>query len=344
MNAAGFAAAIATAALLASVPGALRAQGATGGGSAPTPAAAAAPEPWLTRPALVPPDYRLAPRQIAPRTWVVEGAVADFERRNGCNIINTGFIATGAGVVVINTGVSRRYGEQLRAAIAKVTAEPIVRVINLNLHPDYFLGNQAFTDRPLQAEAATIAGQRREGGAYVDNLFRLCGDWMRDTESVPAREPIGPGRLRVGSHELELVSLSGHTDADLVVLDRGTGVMFAGGLAFLDRVPTTPHARLAAWIDSLDRLNAIEGVSVLVPSHGPVEAGRRAITQTRDWLTWLDETFKTAAARGLEMNEVLRLPVPQRFAHFAALKAEYARSVHHLYPSYERAVLMPVTK
>ena len=86
-------------------------------------------------------DYGLAARALAPGVWVVEGANADFSPANGCNIINTGFIATGSGVLVINTGPSKRYGEQLRALIAKTTNEPVVQVIHLNLHFDYFLGN-----------------------------------------------------------------------------------------------------------------------------------------------------------------------------------------------------------
>ena len=77
-------------------------------------------------------DYRLQPRQIAPGTWVIEGAVADFRPANGCNIINTAFIATGDGVIVINTGPSRLYGEQQRRAIAAtlgaVTPQPVRRV------------------------------------------------------------------------------------------------------------------------------------------------------------------------------------------------------------------------
>jgi hypothetical protein len=84
----------------------------------------------------------------APGVWVVEGDNADFSVANGCNIINTGFIATGAGVLVINTGPSRLYGEQLRALIAAPRPEPVVQVLHLNLHPDYFLGNQAFADVP----------------------------------------------------------------------------------------------------------------------------------------------------------------------------------------------------
>ena len=89
-------------------------------------------------------DYRLKPRRIAENTWVIEGAVADFSRANGCNIINTAFIDTGDGVLVVNTGPSRLYGEQQRRAIAAVTPQPVRRVLNLNLHPDYFFGNQAW--------------------------------------------------------------------------------------------------------------------------------------------------------------------------------------------------------
>ena len=131
-------------------------------------------------------DYRLEPRRIAENTWVIEGAVDDFSRTNGCNIINTAFIATKEGVLVINTGPSRLYGEQQRRAIENVTQQPVLRVLNLNLHPDYFLGNAAWSDKPTQALKGSIDGMKAEGAAYEDNLYRLCGDWMRGTQATPA--------------------------------------------------------------------------------------------------------------------------------------------------------------
>lgn len=129
-------------------------------------------------------DYRLQARALAPGVYVVEGDNDDFTVANGCNIINTGFIVTGGGVVVVNTGPSRRYGEQLRALIARTTPEPVVQVLQLNLHPGYFLGNQAFADVPRRATAATLAGIQREAAAYETNLYRLCGDWMKGTETL----------------------------------------------------------------------------------------------------------------------------------------------------------------
>ena len=305
--------------------------------------------PFASKPDVVRLDYDLRPRQIAEGTWVIEGEVADFSRANGCNIINTAFISTGAGVVVINTGPSRLYGEQQRRAIERLVKEPVQRVLQLNLHPDYFFGNQAWPDRPTEALAGSIAGMQAEGSAYADNLYRLCGDWMKGTEATPSRQAIDPGTLprtlQLGGHRLELMRLHGHTGDDLVLLDHTTGVLFAGGLVFTERVPTTPHADFVAWIHSLDtleRLIAQGTVKAVVPSHGPVHVGAAGVRQTRDWLQWLTALMQTAAERGLDLGEVLRTPVPERFAKWAAQPAELHRTLTQWYPRYEqRAMAAP---
>ena len=283
-------------------------------------------------------DYQLQPRQIAPGTWVIEGAVDDFSRANGCNIINTGVLSTAAGTLVINTGPSRLYGEQQRAALTRITAEPVKKVVSLNLHPDYFLGNQAWGDVPTAALSGSRAGMQAEGRAYEDNLYRLCGDWMRGTEFRPSREDIQPGRFNWGGHALEWVRLQGHTDDDLLLIDHSTGVLFAGGLVFADRVPTVPHAHLVRWMASLQVIRQwiTEGqVKTVVPSHGPVHSGTHGVDQTLDWLQWLHMRMQSSAAQGLDISEVLRLPIPERFARWAALRPEYVRNVTTLYPRYE---------
>lgn len=283
-------------------------------------------------------DYGLAARALAPGVWVVEGANADFSIANGCNIINTGFIATGNGVVVINTGPSRRYGEQLRALIAKTTAEPVVQVIHLNLHPDYFLGNQAFADVPRVATDATRAGMAREAKAYEDNLYRLCGDWMRGTEAMLPTGTVALGPLRIGNREMELREYQGHTASDLVLVDKTSGVVFAGGLVFAQRIPTTPHAQIGPWLQSLQAFAALP-LKTLVPSHGPVRNDATAVGQTQRYLQWIDARFRQLAEQGAEMNEVLRDEVPAEFRGWAAFGTEYTRNVAHLYPRYEQAVL-----
>ena len=132
-------------------------------------------------------DYRLQPRRIAENTWVIEGAVADFSRANGCNIINTAFIATGearAGdqyrpLAPVRRAAAPRHRRRDRPARAPgAEPEPAPRL--------RFFGNQAWADVPIQALAGSIEGQRAEGEAYADNLYRLCGDWMRATQATGA--------------------------------------------------------------------------------------------------------------------------------------------------------------
>ena len=286
-------------------------------------------------------DYRLAARALADGVYVVEGANADFSRANGCNIINTGFLVGSEGVLVVNTGPSRLYGEQLRALIGRTTPKPVKAVLHLNLHPDYFLGNQAFADVPRYATAATLEGMRAEAAAYEDNLYRMCGDWMKGTTALLPDRVLPPGAtVELAGRRLALRELKGHTASDLVLSDEASGAVFAGGLVFADRVPTTPHARVDDWLTSLD---AMAGLSVrtLVPSHGPVARGRAGIDQTRRYLRWLDGSLAQGAQRGLEVTELLAQPVPPEFRGWAAFDTEYVRNVLHLYPGHEARSLQP---
>ncbi|HYH40225.1 MAG TPA: quinoprotein relay system zinc metallohydrolase 1 [Azospirillum sp.] len=282
--------------------------------------------------------YALTPTRIAEDTYVFEGTREHFTRANGGNILNPGFIVTGDGVLVFQTGPSRRFGEAMRAAIATVTAQPVRKVFVSNLHPDYWLGNQAFADVPIAALPGTIEGIRREGEGIAGNMYRLIGDWMRGTEPVLPTEPVYGSTVVYGRHRLRLIPLEGHTDADLAVLDETTGVLFAGGVVFCDRTPTTPHADVAKWLAALDALDALE-VRTLVPNHGRIRGDTACIAQTRDWLTWLERTLRDSVEAGLDMSEALDLPIPERFAGLGVLREEYRRSVVHLWPKIEQAAL-----
>lgn len=197
----------------------------------------------LSLPARAELDYRLEPRQIAEDTWLLEGGTENFSRDNGGNIVNTGFIVTEAGVLVIDTGPSKRYGQALREAIAGTTGKPVIQVLLTHHHPDHVLGNQAFADVPIGALAGTTEPLRQQGDAMAENLYRLVGDWMRGTEVVLPNRTLEPGVLEIGGHRLRLLALAGHTGADLAIFDERTGVLFAGDLVFYQRALTTPTAR-----------------------------------------------------------------------------------------------------
>lgn len=285
-------------------------------------------------------NYGLKATKLAGGWYVIAGANDDFSQANGCNIINTGFYVDDAGVYVINTGTSRLYGEQQRALIDSISkGKPIKQVVALNLHPDYFLGNQAYPKEALAATKVTIQGVKAEAALYETNLYRLCGDWMKATESAFSTQTIVPASLkRFGSKPIEAIELKGHTDSDLVLFDPESKVMWAGGLVFYKRIVTTPHAKLKPWIESLKTLQAMKP-KVVVPSHGPVSWGSEAIEQTLDYLNWLDKRLAEAAEMGEEINDVMKKGAPERFRNFAAYPAEFYRNVTNLYPVYEKEAL-----
>jgi len=109
-------------------------------------------------------------------------------------------------------------------------------------------------------------------------------------------------------------------------------------VVFSDRTPTTPHADIPRWLAALDELDRPD-IAILVPNHGTIRPDTSAITQTRDYLTWLDATLRGAVERGLDMTEVMELDIPARFAALNVLREEYTRSVAHLYPKIEQSVL-----
>lgn len=283
-------------------------------------------------------DYRLKPEKVAEGVYALIGKTENFTRDNGGDIVNTGFIIGTDGVIVVDSGPSRAYGEQQRAAIAKLTPKPVVQLILTHAHPDHVFGGQAYADIPVLALPATRAALSSSGEALLSNLYRLAGDAMLGTEvRLPTVEAVA-GPLTIAGRRLRLIAGRGHTDGDLAVLDEATGTLFSGDLVFFQRAPTTPNADLPAWFAMLDALAAGDHTT-LVPGHGPVLHDRAGIAQTRDYLAWLRDHLQGAARRGLDMPEVLQLPRPERFRSLAVLDTEYERSVSHLYPALELETL-----
>ena len=140
-----------------------------------------------TRPAF---DYGLVPVAVAEGVYVFTGRLENFSRDNGGNIVNTAFIVGDTGVIVIDSGPSKNYGRQQRAAIARVTPLPIARVYITHAHSDHFLGNQAYSPDVVAALPATIAAIRKRWWAAIE----IGGPWTCVWTDLPRIQdsPVAP--------------------------------------------------------------------------------------------------------------------------------------------------------
>lgn len=283
-------------------------------------------------------DYPIQPQAVAPDSWAVIADTGYFTPQNGGFIVNTAFIKTADGVVVIGSGPSKDFGEQYRQTIERTAAAPVRELWLTHRHPDHFLGSQAFKDVPVRSDVRNAELIAKEGDGLAENLYRLVGDRMKGTSPLVPSATLSPGVRIIGGHRFELIQASGHTQSDLAVFDQSSGVLYAIDQVFNGRTPTMPNADIPAWLASLDRLAAVP-FKTLVPGHGPVAHDSGPIIATRDYLLWLDATFRQAAQRGMTANEVMALPIPARFAAWAEARDELRRSVGFLYARYERAAL-----
>ncbi len=97
------------------------------------------------------------------------------------------------------------------------------------------------------------------------------------------------------------------------------------------------------WLADLGTLQALPW-TLIVPGHGPVASDAQPFTQMRDYLTWLDQLLRDGAAKGNDMAEMIRSPIPERFAAISLSRYELIRSVSRLYPRYEREQMQPLLR
>ena len=283
--------------------------------------------------------YGLKPEVVADGIWVIRGADDAILMGNGGAIANVTILDTKDGAVLVDAGPSLRYGTELTALAKKLTGKPVARVYLTHLHPDHTYGDAAFQPLQIAATPAVIAELKSEGPGFSDGMYRLLGDWMRGTElHIPGHVIATPSET-IGGRTLRMLTLAGHSGADLAIYDEATMTLIAGDLVFHDRAPSTPHADLPRWRTLLDTLKGL-GQARVVPGHGPIDlTPHAAIDQTRDWIDWVDTALTDAIQAGLDPVEAGEIAIPPRFAVMKAARYELQRSVSHFYPGLEERSL-----
>jgi len=284
-------------------------------------------------------EYRIDPVQIADGLWLVRGADDPIQASNGGAIANIAIIATPEGTVLCDCGPSIRYARQLKTVAERLTGKPVIRVYLTHLHPDHGLGIAAFDPAIVAALPGTIADLSRDGRGFSDAMYRMLNDWMRGTELALPGHIVQADHEDFGGRTLRLLALSGHSAADLALLDEHSGTLIGGDLLFHNRAPSTPTADLTKWRASLGMLERLPHKAA-IPGHGPFDpAGTESIAQTRDWIDWIEPALADAVTSGLDMVEAGNMPIPPRFAGLAAARYELQRSVSHFYPTLEARLL-----
>jgi glyoxylase-like metal-dependent hydrolase (beta-lactamase superfamily II) len=283
------------------------------------------------------PATAVLPQPVAPGVWLVQGLSALGSAANRNFISNAAFVVTPAGVLVVDALGSPALAEELLAAIARITPQPVKTLVVTHYHADHIYGLQAFKARGVEViahEAARaylhsdtaarrLQASRDELAPWIDSQTRLVAAdrWI----SAPLTLHLGGTEFRI------LPAGPAHTPEDLVVHLPAAGVLLAGDLVFRGRIPFVGQADSRRWVLALDELLALQP-RLIVPGHGPASTDAVAdLALTRDYLRHLRQTMGEAARQLEPFDEAYARADWSRFEQLPLFKAANRINAYNTY-------------
>jgi glyoxylase-like metal-dependent hydrolase (beta-lactamase superfamily II) len=214
------------------------------------------------------------PFEVASGVFALPGSGGEITLENGGRIANVAFIVGPDGVIVIDTGISYRQGEEIIAAVKNVSDRPIRLAILTHPSQEAIFGAAAFQARGIPVLAhrrsAELIAARCE--TCLRNLRSLLGE-----DAMAATRVVKPERLIEGDETLALIGRPlrliapqwSSAPGAIAVFDEQTSTLIAGNLVSVNRIPNLRDADAKAWRDTLVQLASLR-CRHLVPSYGPI--------------------------------------------------------------------------
>lgn len=287
-------------------------------------------------------------QQVAPGVYLLRGLPGEIGPENQGRTANTGFIVGPQGVLAIDSGVSRRHGEALLAAIGSVTPLPIRQLVLTHVRQEFLFGAAAFQEAgipiTMHPAAARLMAGRCEG--CLKTLQRVLGaEEMRGTRVVKPEHQVDPASQAFDAAIGRPVRLlawgpGGHSSGpgDLAVLDENTGTLFAGGLLDADTVPDVQDADFAGWRMGLSGLQALAPKHI-VPGHGPV-VGSEQVARIARYLDQLERRTAQLLDAGTALSDVADATQLQEFAGWDQYDTIHRRNASVVFLRHERALML----
>ena len=277
-----------------------------------------------------------APVAVAPGVYALMGQPGEIAPANLGRIVNVAFVVGPRGVLVVESGVSFRHGEEIIAAVGRITRKPIRLVVITHPSQEVVFGAAAFQARGIPVwmhrSGATLMAARC--GTCLRTLRAELGERTMAGSRVvePDRVVSKSQRLDVIGRRLALIAPGGQdAPGTLALLDETTGTLIAGSLVSIDRVPDLRDVDGKGWPGALAALKATKCIH-LVPAFGRIGSCADIDALAR-YVAALDGHVRTLLAAGVGLAE---LPVRCHLPEFAAWDGYAALHVQNANRAYLR--------
>jgi glyoxylase-like metal-dependent hydrolase (beta-lactamase superfamily II) len=198
---------------------------------------------------------------------------------------NIGVVLGEEAALLVDTRLSHRQAEEIRADLRSLTPLPVGVVVNTHGHSDHCFGNHPFRPATIWGHERCVAMIEATGVRQRDATIAAIPDLATELYEVVFDPPdrtfaeSATVEIEPGGRSVDLRYLGrGHTDNDIVVLVRNANVMFAGDLLEADATPFFGDGFPIDWPATVERLVELASGAV-VPGHGTVGDQAFAVRQ-----------------------------------------------------------------
>lgn len=285
----------------------------------------------------------LAPTVVAPGVYVLPGQGGEIGATQAGRVANVAFVVGPRGVVVIDSGASRREGDDIIAAVASATRKPVRLLVLTHAAQEVVFGAAAFQARGIPVlmhrNAAALMAARCDG--CLARLREIMGDDFMSGSRV-----VSPDRLVERTTSLDLIGrpLRIVVPADpsrvgmLAVLDVTTGTLMAGNLVSIGRIPDLRDTAGEGWPDALASLAGTR-CAHLVPAYGRL--GNCADIALLDrYFAALDQRVRELLREGVGLAELAARCELPRFASWDRYPDLHMQNANRAYLRLERGLFL----
>jgi len=281
-------------------------------------------------------EYNLVPQKLAEGVYCFFGKLENITKENGGNMVNTCFVQTKCGFVVIDSGPTYDYASQAYTQMQKIAKLPIRYVINTHDHDDHWLGNSFYKEK-----GALLIGPR----TYEQNIFKgmetrmqkVLGKSLFGKTTIVKIDTIVDNNLSlsVGDKRFEIKQFEpvAHTKGDLIVYMPEYKLVFAGDLVFNDRLTSLRDGSLLGSLKVLDAIDTLDA-SIIVGGHG-YATDANATKHLKEYLLTMKKEVQNALDNDISMEAVTKKVLMPQYKEMKLYDILHSRNVFDAYQELE---------
>src|SRR5438874_3144449 len=278
--------------------------------------------------------------KVAEGVYALRGTGGEISAENRGRVANVAFVVGTRGVVVVDTGISYREGEDILAAVKSVSSLPVVLAILTHPGQEAIFGAAAFQARGIPVLA------HRAGAELIAARCETCLANLRSTlreALIAGTRVITPDRLIQGNETIDTIGRKlriiapdwSSSPGAIAVFDENTSTLIARTLVSIRRVPDLRDANPKGSHEAPGNIVSMR-CRHLIPSYGPIGSCDDVVPLV-NYLDQLERHMTGLIKEGVGLSELRnRVELPQ-FAGWDQYDTLHLQNANRTYLRIERS-------